>query len=556
MYNILIIDDSEDDTLLLLRQLKKGGLQLNIQRVDSDPLVRSALKESSWDLVISDHNIPGYSSKEALETINELNSDLPVIIVSGGISEVEAIELMKNGAKDYVMKDSTARLIPAIEREITESRSRHAKKQAEEDLAHMAQHDAITGLANRQHYEQCVQEALLHARANNSSHVLMSLDLDQFKIINDTCSHEAGNELLKQVGLALVKHTNSHDTVARLGADEYGILLNNVSSEQVVKIADRMQNAIKNMRFTWDDKTFTTSISIGLANVTQKSTTVQNLITCADMACNAAKEKGHEGIQWFSENDPEYLQRRTQMHWANKIKQAIDDDLFVLHFQRMEGLQPHCKGDHGEFLVRLNDPDRLVYPGEFIPAAERYKLMPQLDRWVVRNAFKYLNESGLGLKEGGTFFINLSGTTLSDSAFFDDIRDYRTAYKINPKRVCFEITETTAIDNLSDAVEFIQEIREEGFKFALDDFGAGMSSFAYLKKIPVDYLKIDGSFVLNILKDRIDRSIVDACNGIAHAAGLQTIAEFVEDEATANLLKEIGVDFAQGYGIERPAPLN
>ena len=229
--------------------------------------------------------------------------------------------------------------------------------------------------------------------------------------------------------------------------------------------------------------------------------------------------------------------------------------LCVLHFQTMENLQTNNAGIHGEFLVRLQEGDKLTYPGEFIPAAERYKLMPRLDRWVIDHAFKYLSDSGLGHQDEGTFFINLSGKTLSDKSFFHDVRELLKKHRIKPSRICLEITETAAIDNFEEAIKFISEIRDEGFKFALDDFGAGMSSFSYLKKIPVDYLKIDGSFVLNLLTDPIDRSIVEACNGISHAAGLVTIAEFVENQETADALKEIGVDFAQGFGIERPGPL-
>ena len=365
----------------------------------------------------------------------------------------------------------------------------------------------------------------------------------------------AGDELLKQISLVLIRQTKPRDKIARMGADEFAILLSHTSQDSALKIARHIQAAIRDLNFHWEDKTFSTSISIGVVSVSNKTSSVVNALSCADMACNTAKEKGHDGIQWFSEDDPEYLKRRGEMHWVSKIKQAIADDKFVLHFQTMAGLQPHCSGLHGEFLVRLNEDDRLVYPGEFIPAAERYKLMPKLDRWVVENAFKYLASSGLGFKDEGTFFINLSGSSLSDKAFFNDVRALLAQYKIKPQRICLEITETSAIDNFHSAVEFITEIRDEGFKFALDDFGAGMSSFSYLKKIPVDYLKIDGSFVLNMLNDPIDRGIVEACNGISHAAGLQTIAEFVEDQDIATALKLIGVDFAQGFGIERPGPL-
>jgi diguanylate cyclase (GGDEF)-like protein len=555
MYNILIVDDSEDDTLLLLRELKRSGLDVNSHRVDSDNTLNKALAENDWDLIISDHNMPCYSSTEALATIREVDQDIPVIIVSGEISDQVAVQLMKNGAQDYVMKDNLARLIPAIEREVRESESRHAKRQAEQNLEHLAYHDNLTGLGNREHLEKCLHEAADSAQKDQLEHVLMSLDLDQFKIINDTCGHIAGDDLLKQVSLVLLRQTKNIDTLARLGADEFGILLTDISQVQAMKIAERIQTTIKELQFTWKGKHFTTSISIGIVAINKQTRSVQSVMSCADMACNVAKEKGHQGIQWFSEDDQEYQQRRTEMQWVSKIKHAITEDQFVLHFQSMEGLQPHCSGAHGEFLVRLQEEDRLVYPGEFIPAAERYKLMPQLDRWVVKNAFKYLSESGLGKKDEGTFFINLSGNSLSDKSFFNDIRALLKGYKIHPERICLEITETTAIDNLTAAVEFITEIREEGFKFALDDFGAGMSSFSYLKTIPVDYLKIDGSFVLNLLNNPIDRGIVEACNGISHAAGLQTIAEFVENQETADALKDIGVDFAQGFGIERPGPL-
>ncbi|MFT6123602.1 MAG: diguanylate cyclase (GGDEF)-like protein, partial [Oleiphilaceae bacterium] len=524
MYNILIVDDSEDDVFLLLRELKKNGLDIKHKQVDTEESLLTALEDDEWDLVISDHNMPCYSSAEALATVKEFNPDLPVIIVSGDITENTAVNAMNAGAQDYVMKENLARLVPAIEREIRESESRHEKRKTEKDLEHLAIHDNLTGLANREHFEKCIHEALKTAKAQNTSHILMTLDLDQFKIINDTSGHVAGDELLKQVSLVLLRQTSSIDTIARLGADEFGILFKNTNKEEAFVRAETIQEHIKDLQFSWQNKPFTTSISIGVVSVNQQTESVQGLMSCVDMACNTAKEKGHDGIQWFSEEDPEYQQRRNEMQWVGKIKQAIKDNHFVLHFQPMKGFQTHCQGEHGEFLVRLNDNGYLVFPNEFIPAAERYRLMPMLDRWVVENSFKYLSESGLGNKDEGTFFINLSGNSLSDKSFFNDIRAMLKKYAIKPNRICLEITETAAIDNLSDAVEFISEIRDEGFKFALDDFGAGMSSFSYLKTIPVDYLKIDGSFVLKLLTDPIDRGIVEACNTIGHAAGLQTIA--------------------------------
>lgn len=552
---ILIVDDSEDDALLIMRALRKGGLKPEYHQVEGEVELRHALHTNSWDVVISDHNMPGFTSQDTIKIVKELHPELPVIVVSGTIEEHVGVLAMKTGAQDYIMKDNLARLIPVIEREMRETESRKAHKEAEKNLHYLSFHDTLTNLLNRKEFERRLRLAVEDSQRYNLPNVLMYLDLDQFKIVNDTCGHVAGDELLKQVTRALQRHIRDTDTLARLGGDEFGILLENTSQEKAISIAERIKQDIKELRFVWQDKPFAISISIGMVAINEDTRSIHELMSCADMACYAAKDKGRDGIQWYSEDDAEYNQRRNEMQWASKIKQSLEEDRFLLYFQPMKGLQPSCVGDHGEFLVRLYDEGGLVPPGAFIPAAERYNLMPLIDRWVVENVFKYLSESGLGQKDEGTFFINLSGTSLSDNAFFNDIRKLLKQYNVKPNRICLEITETAAIDNLTDAVEFISEIRDEGFKFALDDFGVGMSSFSYLKTIPVDYLKIDGSFVQNLLNDPIDRGIVEACNRISHAAGLQTIAEFVENDETAEALRAIGVDFAQGFGIAKPGPL-
>ncbi len=552
---ILIIDDSEDDALLIMRALRKGGLKPEYHQVEGEVELRHALNTHNWDVVISDHNMPGFTSQDTIKIVKELHPELPVIVVSGTIEEQVGVLAMKTGAQDYIMKDNLARLIPVIEREMRETESRKAHKEAEKNLHYLSFHDTLTNLLNRKEFERRLRLAVEDSQRYNLPNVLMYLDLDQFKIVNDTCGHVAGDELLKQVTRALQRHIRDTDTLARLGGDEFGILLENTTQGKAISIAERIKQDIKELRFVWQDKPFAISISIGMVAINEDTRSIHELMSCADMACYAAKDKGRDGIQWYSEDDAEYNQRRNEMQWASKIKQSLEEDRFLLYFQPMKGLQPSCVGDHGEFLVRLYDEGGLVPPGAFIPAAERYNLMPLIDRWVVENVFKYLSESGLGQKDEGTFFINLSGTSLSDNAFFNDIRKLLKQYNVKPNRICLEITETAAIDNLTDAVEFISEIRDEGFKFALDDFGVGMSSFSYLKTIPVDYLKIDGSFVQNLLNDPIDRGIVEACNRISHAAGLQTIAEFVENDETAEALRAIGVDFAQGFGIAKPGPL-
>jgi diguanylate cyclase (GGDEF)-like protein len=553
--NVLVVDDSEDDAILLLRQLRKGGIRITHKHVDSARSLLNALQSHTWDIVITDHNMHGFSSADALKIIRDFSPDIPVIVVSGTIEEELAVKTMNSGAQDYVMKDNLARLIPVIKRELKHSEFRHAHKQAEEDINYLSYYDRLTGLVNRQEFEKELTVALQEAIAHRIDHVLMVLDLDQFKIINDTCGHVAGDELLKQITKLLKNHIRESDTLARLGGDEFAILLQNCPQDHAMKLAERVLKEVREHRFIWDNKPFNCSISIGMVAINQHSKDYQSLLSSADLACFTAKDKGRNAIAWYRQNDAEFTRRRDEMQWVPRIRLAVEENRFVLHNQPMRCLKTNAI-NHSEFLVRMLDDDQnIVPPIAFIPSAERYGLMPLIDRWVVKNVFSYLAASGLGNQQMGTYFINLSGSTLSDKSFFDDIKDFLNFYHIIPARICFEITETAAIANLSDAVEFIKETRDRGFKFALDDFGVGLSSFSYLKRIPVDYLKIDGSFVKNMLNDPIDKGIVEACNQIGHAAGLSTIAEFVENDEVCAALKLIGVDYAQGFGIAKPGPL-
>jgi len=557
---VLIVEDSEDDAMLVLRELRRGGFDPEMERVDNQDELRRALRQRNWDVVITDHNMPGFSSEAALETVKETGLDVPVIIVSGSIGEDIAVAAMKTGAHDYIMKDNLKRLVPAIERELREVETRRAHRMAEETIRHMAYHDALTGLTNRHEFERRLRRALYHAQEEGAQHALLYLDLDQFKIINDTCGHIAGDEMLKQVAVVLQQPIRETDTLARLGGDEFGVLLENCPQDRAEAIARALLQEIRDFRFVWQDKTFALGVSIGLVMITGDGKTLTDVLSAADMACYAAKDRGRGRVHVYSDNDADLAQRQGEMQWVARINHALEENRFELFRQCIVPLAGQDDGAvHCEFLIRMRETDgELVLPGAFIPAAERYNLMPALDRWVIDAVFRHVAQHGppvAGANGRTLCFINLSGASLSDDTFFAYIRDKLDEYRIPRGTICFEITETAAIANLGTAVEFIQEIREAGCLFALDDFGSGLSSFSYLRTIPADFLKIDGIFVRDMVEDPMDAAIVEAINSIGHVAGLRTIAEFVESAAIRERLRAVGVDFAQGFGISAPEPL-
>ena len=553
---MLIVEDSEDDALLLLRELKKGGIEPYSELVATEDRLTLALRDNTWDIVITDHNMPGFSSFRVLELTRKYCADLPVIIVSGTIGEGVAVTAMKAGAQDYIMKDNLSRLIPAIDREVREGTMRQAKRVAETTLEYMDYHDSLTDLVNRREFERRVAQALDDIHHNGGHHILLYLDLDQFKIINDTCGHIAGDHLLKQIAALLSDHIRTDDTLARLGGDEFGVLLRGCDPVHARKIADKLCEEVREYRFVWHDKPFSVSLSIGMVLIDKSYNKTSELLSHADLACYAAKDRGRNNVQLFQSNDREMQQRQNDMHWTSRIQQALQNNSFCLWKQDMVALQPEAEdGYRTEFLVRLREGNDIIPPGAFIPAAERFSLMTKVDRKVIELAFDYLDQSGLGREPTGTFFINLSGSSFNEPELFLYICEMANRYKLKPERICFEITETSAIANLNVTQQFIHAAKQRGFKFALDDFGAGMSSFSYLKALPVNYLKVDGGFVRNLLDDPIDLGIVDACNRIGHAAGLKTIAEFVENDEVKARLETIGLDYAQGFGISKPRPL-
>ncbi len=552
---ILLVEDSEDDALLIERQLQRGHYQTTMLRIDNAESMAEALTEKHWDVVITDHNLPNFDSHQALALVRKEHPDLPVIIVSGSIGEELAVQAMKSGANDYIMKDKLSRLVPAIERELRDAELRRAHRQAEATIRHMAYHDALTGLVNRREFERRVQRVIEHG----GHHALLYLDLDQFKVINDTCGHIAGDALLRALTVDLITHIRDRDTLARLGGDEFGILLENCPLVRAQEIAETVREAIHGFRFSWKQHNFVIGVSIGVVEIDETTSSVEEILSAADMACYAAKERGRNRVHLYRRNDAELSRRHNEMQWASRISQAIEENRLCLYQHSIVALNECHNTHYREFLVRMVSPSgEIIPPNAFIPAAERYNLMPGVDRWVIKHVFRTLantlDQQGKSTQES-ICFINLSGTSLSDDGLHTFIQQLLRRFALPPEMICFEITETAAITDFSNAIDFITRIKQEGCRFALDDFGTGMSSFSYIKRIPLDFIKIDGGFVKNLLDDPMDCAIVEAITRIAHVGGMRTIAEFVQDEACKTRLREIGVDFAQGYGIDLPAPI-
>ncbi len=431
------------------------------------------------------------------------------------------------------------------------------------DLAHrlawQAIHDALTGLVNRRGFEHEVRLALDDAKTNGGSHTLLYLDLDNFKLINDTCGHVAGDELLKQLALSLQTKIRQSDTLARLGGDEFGILLGNCSEAQAMSIAEHICQAVRDFRFVWEDQVLEVGASIGLVGIGDDSETLSSLLSAADVACYVAKEEGGGRIHVYRESSLETVRRRREMQWASRISRAIECGQLRLYYQPIVPLQDSVSPcEHFEVLLRMrDDSDCLVAPDSFIPAAERFQLMPRVDRWVVRRVLAcYAEYTRMRTSEVPHLCcINLSGTSLSDGEFLNFVRDEIRARQISPGSICFEITETAAIANLARATFFMRELKELGCRFALDDFGSGLSSFAYLKNLPVDFLKIDGGFVRGIDHDPVACAMVDAINQVGHLMGIKTVAEYAENERVLEKLRDMGVDYAQGHGVSVARPL-
>jgi diguanylate cyclase (GGDEF)-like protein/PAS domain S-box-containing protein len=422
-------------------------------------------------------------------------------------------------------------------------------------LSWQATHDELTGLVNRREFERRLEKAIENARDRGSEHCLCFMDLDKFKVVNDTCGHAAGDELLRQLADIFRSRIRGADTLARLGGDEFAIILSECELGPAVNVAENIRAAVEDFRFGWQDQSFQVGISIGLVMVDRGSPDLDEVFKAADSACYAAKDAGRNRVHIYSPNDIEISQRQGEAHWLVRIQNALDEDRFELHYQPIVPIANDDDPVHYEILIRMrSEQGELIPPGAFITSAERYQLMSKIDLWVIEHLFAWI-ERHWDHRAAAVFAINLSGQSLADESLLYRVKQLIDEHAIAADHVCFEITETAAISNLSQAQLFMDELRDLGCRFALDDFGSGLSSFAYLKSLRVDYLKIDGAFVKDMVEDDIDRAMVESIHNIGSVLKLRTIAEFVEDDAILQALRELGVHFAQGYGIARPRAL-
>jgi diguanylate cyclase (GGDEF)-like protein/PAS domain S-box-containing protein len=435
-----------------------------------------------------------------------------------------------------------------------------------QQLIWQASHDSLTGLVNRREFERRLADLISTARSQGREHALMFMDLDNFKAVNDTCGHSAGDELLRQLTTIMLARMRGSDTLARLGGDEFGALLEACPLDQSVRIANAMRETVREFRFVWEGKTFNVGVSIGLVPIDAASNDINQVLAAADACCYDAKNRGRDRVQVHRPDDPDYGVRHEEMQLVSQINHAFELGHFRLYRQRIAPLDGPRHVPHYEVLIRMLDRAGNLIPATgFMPAAERYNLLTSIERWVVSSLVEFLSKQWAAgaiphdlqaQGERGFYSVNLSGASINDQSFPDFVRNLLNRYQLPSGLLCFEITETTAISNLSKAAELMHELKGMGCRFALDDFGTGMSSFAYLKYLPVDFLKIAGVFIKDMANDPMDYAIVDSINRISHILGMRTVAESVEDAGTLARITEMGLDYAQGYFVAEPEALD
>ena len=499
-------------------------------------------------------------TQDAVATLSSLFADPLLRLRAGGLasagsdwSNVEAVLITPSGEQFWANTSIAHVEMEGRDHLLMVATDISEQRQLTEMLSYQASHDALTELCNRREFELRLEKALAERRAGGASCALLYIDLDQFKLINDISGHMAGDQLLAQLALAMRQQMRTGDVLARLGGDEFGLIAFSVDAEGARLLGERLRECIEGLMFVWEGRTYTISASVGVVVVDHGEPTLKDLLAWADTACYQAKENGRNRVHVYRQ-DNETTRRQSEMEWANRLRWEVEEDRLLLDYQEIVPLGGEQNdAPRIELLLRLRDEHGgLILPGTFLPAAERYSLMPTIDRWVIQTAlahFAHLHPAG---DQVGICAINLSGASIEDSGLADFILDLISRYSVPPQKLCFEITETVAVRNLLKVVNVIERLGEAGCLIALDDFGAGMSSFGYLKNLPVDIIKIDGSFIRDLESDSMSRTIVNAIAQIGHQRGLKVVAEWVSSEALARTLGTLGVDYGQGFALHRP----
>lgn len=550
LLHALIVEDSENDARLLARHLEQGGFKPIFTRVDTRETMHSQLMRKKWDIVFADFTMPQFNAFEALKVLQEIGQDLPFIIVSGTIGEDRAVQAMKAGAHDYILKDNMRRLVPAVDRELREARIRQERKRGEQMIRHLAFYDSLTNLPNRTLFRNHVQESIQSATQEKRRMALLLMDLQRFKEVNDTLGHQRGDQLLQQVGARLRHVIFRNDIVARLGGDEFGILLLNVSGMGDIEFIARKIRDVLEMPIVIDDVPIVVEASLGAVLVPEHGTDADALLQHADVAMYHAKHTGSGFAFYDPAQDPHNPRRLALM---GELRQAIEHGQLQLHYQPKVDLKTG-KMTGMEALVRWQHPKNgTVFPDQFIAPAENTGLIKPLTQWVLSTALRQCSELLLN-DDIGHLAINLSVRSLHDLRFPNLVGDLLKETGAAPEKLMLEITESAFIVDLQRTVETLAVLNHMGIAISIDDFGTGFSSLNYIKKLPVNEIKIDKSFVIDMNTNESDLSIVQSIIDLGHNLGLKVVAEGVEDKTTLDSLTALGCDACQGFYISHPLP--
>jgi diguanylate cyclase (GGDEF)-like protein len=550
LLHALIVEDSENDAALLIRQLQQGGYEPVFARVETRETMYHQLTRRSWDIVFADFTMPRFNAFEALQLLHETDLDLPFIIVSGTIGEDRAVQAMKAGAHDYILKDNMRRLVPAVDRELREAKVRLERKQAERTIRHLAFYDSLTGLPNRTLFRNQAQQAIQDGAADGRLVALLLMDLQRFKEVNDTLGHQRGDQLLQQVGARLREAMFEGDMVARLGGDEFGVLLPKIATMGDIDIVARKIHSVLETPLFIEDVPIVVEASLGAAIAPEHGTDADILLQHADVAMYDAKDTGASFVLYDSARDPHSPRRLALMA---ELRQAIEHNQLIVHYQPKIALDTG-KMIGAEALVRWQHPkDGMIPPDQFIRSAENTGLIKPLTDWVLSTGLRQCFDA---LSRGAMqhLAVNISARSLHDLRFPDLVDRLLKASGIPPEKLMLEVTESAFMVDLQRTVETLAVLNHMGVMISIDDFGTGFSSLNYIKKLPINEIKIDKSFVSDMTSNENDLSIVRSIIELGHNLGLKVVAEGVENKAVLDSLAALGCDHGQGYYISHPLP--